>query len=307
MGKLLAGLLLLSGSVYAHSSLWDVPTRDIKPLPIGNFALSTALMPSPLFSLGQNIVDRGDVVGYISPNILHGKQDKNFFYNEIYTLFGISNSLSFFILFPVPAIYEQEQVKVSGFGDIIMQAEYAFYNRSDYHSLTQATAVASLFLPSGVFDATQIDILSHHAPFIGLGSTGFFVGGTWSRTTYDWYTFISGGSLLTTAHNENKIGRSLFYQAGIGRNLTYYDDKILMAMLEFDGISFKRDRLQGVINPDSGGTIMYLGPSFYLATTNTIFQMGFQIPCYQKLNGTQAKNSFLISISFAWLMRHIEP
>lgn len=296
------GILFLSiiQYIYPHSQIFEP-----KPLTLGNFALPTALMPSPLFSLGQNIVDKGDVVGYLNPILLRGKNDKKFFYNEWYALVGLTNQLSVFILFPVPVINEEAHVRTTGFGDIIVQGEYAFYTKSDYHSVNQATAIATIYLPSGILEPVKSGF-SQHAPFTGLGSTAFFLGGTWSRTTYDWYSFVSGGGLITTTHHGNKIGNSALYQAGIGKNLRYYDNKILVGMLEFDGITFKKDRLANAIDPNSGGTIMYLGPSLYLATQNTIFQMGFQIPFYQKLNGNQAKNSFLISVSFAWLMRHFD-
>lgn len=276
-----------------------------KPLPIGNFALPTALMPSPLFSLGQNIVDKGDVLEYVNPIFLSGKNEKRFFYNEIYTLIGLTNYLSVFFLIPAPVINRENGLKTTGFGDMIVQAEYAFYNKSAFDYAIQATAIASVYLPSGILEPVRSGF-SQHAPFTGLGATGFFLGGTWSRTTPDWYSFVSGGGLLTTTHAQNKVGNSVAYQAGIGRNLGYRDNKILVALLEFDGITFKRDKLMGHTDIDSGGTVMYLGPSFYMATPHTIFQMGFQIPFYQKLNGNQAKNSFQISISFAWLMRSHE-
>lgn len=285
---------------YPHTHIFEP-----KPLSLGNFALPTALMPSPLFSLGQNIVDKGDVVGYINPILLRGKNDKKFFYNEWYALFGITNSLSIFVLFPVPVINEEAHVRTSGFGDIIVQSEYAFYTKSDYHSANQATAIATIYLPSGILEPVKSSF-SQHAPFTGFGSTAFFLGGTWSRTTYDWYAFVSGGGLLTTERKGNKVGNSAFYQGGIGKNLKYYDDKILVGMIEFDGVSFKKDKLMHHIDLDSGGTTMYIGPSLYLSTPNIIFQMGFQIPFYQKLNGNQAKTSFIVSVSFAWLMRH-EP
>jgi hypothetical protein len=297
------GILFLSMFHYIHP---HSPIFEPKPLALGNFALPTALMPSPLFSVGQNIVDKGDVVGYLNPILLRGKNEKKFFYNEWYALLGITNQLSVFILFPVPVINEEAQLRTTGFGDIIVQGEYAFYTKSDYHCVNQATAIATIYLPSGILEPVKSGF-SQHAPFTGFGSTAFFLGGTWSRTTTDWYSFISGGTLITTSHTNNKVGNSLSYQAGIGKNLGYRTDKVLTAMLEYTGISFKRDTLMGHIDRDSGGTVMYLGPSLYLATQNTIFQMGFQIPFYQKLNGNQAKNSFLISVSFAWLMRHLDP
>lgn len=291
---------ILISSAYPHTTIFEP-----KPLSLGNFALPAALMPSPLFSVGQNIIDQGDVLTYVNPVILRGKNNKKFFYNEIYTLVGITELSSLFILFPVPVINQENGLRTSGFGDIILQGEYAFYNKSDHHSVNQATAIATIYLPSGILEPVRSGF-SQHAPFTGFGSPAFFVGGTWSRVTYDWYNFISGGGLFTTQHNGNKVGNSTLYQAGIGRNLKYYDDKILMGMVEFNGISFKKDTLMGHIDPDSGGTTMYVGPSLYLSTPNTIFQMGFQIPFYQKLNGNQAKTSFVISVSFAWLMRHQE-
>lgn len=263
------GILFLSmiQYIHPHSQIFDP-----KPLSLGNFALPTALMPSPLFSVGQNIVDKGDVLGYLNPIFLSGKNDKKFFYNEIYSLVGLTNTLSVFILFPVPVINEEAHVRTTGFGDIIVQAEYALYNKSDYHSVNQATAIASVYLPSGILEPSKT-FISLHPPFTGFGSTGFFIGGTWSRVTYDWYTFVSGGGLITTKANGNKIGNSALYQAGIGKNLKYFNNKILMGMIEFDGTSFKKDKLRGAIDPNSGGTTMYIGPSLYLATQNTIFQM----------------------------------
>lgn len=294
-------ILLFSPSLLcAHTALVDP-----KPLPIGNFALPTALMPSPLFSLGQNIVDKGDVLGYVNPIYLSGKNGKRFLYNEIYTLVGITNYLSVFFLLPVPVINRENGLKTTGFGDMILQTEYAFYNKSTFDAAIQATAIGTIYLPTGILEPVRSGF-SQHAPFTGFGSTAFFLGGTLSRTTIDWYTFISGGGLITTTHADNKVGNSVAYQAGIGKNLGHYNDKIIIAILEFDGVTFKKDKLAGHIDPDSGGTIMYLGPSLYLATRNSIFQMGFQVPVYQKLNGVQAKNSFQISISFAWLLRHEE-
>lgn len=299
MKKIILLLIVIQYS-YSHIQIFEP-----KPLELGNFALPTALMPSPLFSLGQNIVDKGDVLSYVNPVVLRGYNDKKSFYNAFYTLVGLTDTLSVFILFPVPVINQEGHLRTSGFGDIIVQGEYAFYTKSDHHSANQATAIASVYLPSGILEPEKSEF-SQHAPFTGFGSTAFFLGGTWSRITYDWYSFISGGSLITTKtrHNNNKAGNSVSYQAGIGKNLKYYDDKVLMGLIEFDGISSKKDRLMGHIDQDSGGTVMYLGPCLYLSTRNTIFQMGFQIPFYQKLNGNQTKSSFLISVSFAWLMRH---
>lgn len=270
------------------------------PMPIGNFALPISQQPSPLFSFGQNIVDQGDKIGYISPIFLAGDDTKRFFYNEFYFLYGITDRLSIFGLLPAPVINKQNGVRVSGLGDIILQLEYSILDKRTETSMTQATIVGSMYLPTGIMQTDETDIISVHAPFTGNGSISFFLGGTLSHTTIDWYSFASMGGLITThAGHRGKIGNSFFYQAGIGHNLGRYCDKIMMLILEIDGIRSGHDIICDDIDLDSGGNIVYVGPTFYYSNVDTIFQAGFQIPVIQNLKGVQAKNSFLVSVSYA--------
>lgn len=271
-----------------------------EPMQIGNFALPISQQPSPLFSFGQNIVDRGDKIGYINPIFLSGHENKRFFYNELYFLYGITDRLSIFGLLPAPVISKQDDVRVSGFGDIILQLEYSVLDKRTATSMTQATIVGSIYLPTGIMQTDETDIISAHAPFTGNGSFSFFIGGTLSHTTIDWYSFTSMGGLVTTrAGHRGKIGDSFFYQAGVGHNLGRYCDKIMMLLVELDGVRTTRDILCDAIDLNSGGNIVYVGPAFYYSNEDAIFQAGFQIPVIQNLKGVQAKNSFLVSVSFA--------
>ena len=270
------------------------------PMPIGNFALPISQQPSPLFSFGQNIVAKGDKIGYINPIFLSGHNNKRFFYNEFYFLYGINERLSIFGLLPAPVINKQDGVRISGFGDIILQLEYSVFGKQTNTSMTQATIIGSLYFPTGIMQTDETDIISAHAPFTGNGALSFFVGGTLSHTTIDWYSFASMGGVITThAGHRGKIGNSFFYQGGVGHNLGRYSDKIMMLLLEVDGVRSTRDIICDDIDLDSGGNIVYLGPAFYYSNENTIFQAGFQIPVIQNLKGVQAKNSFLLSVSCA--------
>lgn len=274
-------------------------------LPLGNFALPTALQPSPLFSFGQNIVDTHDQLGYISPFYYKGKKDKFYFFNDWYFLYGLSDSTSVFVLINVPVIHHENNLKKSGFGDTIIQGEYAFINKQTAYSSRQATLVASVYLPSGVMEPSRLGPgLAPHNPFTGTGSPSFFFGTTANYTNFDWYVFGSCGGLITTTHKESKVGNSIYYQAGVGHNLKYYNDKILLLLFEFDGTRTQKNKLMGIINPNSGGTTIYFGPSLYYATKHFIFQIGAQAPIYQRLNGIQPTISYLFSISFTWVFHH---
>lgn len=285
----------------------NLNAADNQPIPIGNFALPVALMPSPLFSFGQNTVNKNDMLGYINPIYLRGKRGKKNFYNLIYALYGISDNLSIFALIDVPAIFKDNKLTSSGFGDTIIQGEYAYINTSTATTQTQATIVGSIYLPSGVFEASkQGPNLPPHAPFTGFGSTSFFLGGTISYTTIDWYFFSSVGNFFMTQHDNTKLGNILLYQGGIGVNLHHFNDRILMLMAEMDGIYTKRDKLLGTIDLNSGFNTIFLGPVLYYATKRLIFQTGIQVPVFQKFNGIQAKNSYLFSVSLAWLFNHDE-
>ncbi len=270
------------------------------PLSVGNFVLPISQQPSPLFSFGQNIVDKGDKIGYVNPIFLTGHDKKRFFYNELYFLYGLTDSLSIFGLLPAPVISKQDNVRNSGFGDIIVQMEYALFDKRTETSIMQSTIVGSIYLPTGIMQTDETDIISAHAPFTGNGATSFFLGTTLSRTTTDWYSFGSIGGLITRhAGHRGKIGNSFFYQAGIGHNLGRYCDKVMLLLLEIDGVWSGKDIICDEADFNSGGNIVYVGPVFYYANENTIIQAGFQMPIIQNLNGVQPKNSVLLSVSWA--------
>ncbi len=277
--------------------------EHVDPLPIGNFALPISQQPSPLFSFGQNIVDKHDALGYVNPIYFKGK-DRKIFFNELIAIYGLTDEASLFIQLPAPAINKENHLFSSGFGDLLIQGEYAYFDRRNANSVSQATIVGSIFLPTGIFQEDGPNA-SPHVPFTGLGSTAFFLGATASHTTFNWYMFTSlGGVFTTNTKKKSKLGNSCLYQAGIGRNIAHFNDKILLLLFELDGITSKHDRIEGITDFNSGGNVIFCGPCLYFSTRRLIFQAGIQVPVYQKLHGFQSKISYQISISFAWLFNH---
>lgn len=281
-------------------------TNDL--IPIGNFALPVSLQPSPLFSFGQFIINADDKILFVNPIYLKGK-NKSSFENETILLYGLSDNASIFGLLPAPVLNDENGVETANFGDILIEYEYAFINATRVYDEIQSTIVASIFLPTGILELeregeAEPDIESQS----GFGSTSFLLGWTCSYMSVDWYTFVSAGGVLTTSRKDKtKLGDSVLYQAGIGRNLKHLDRKILLLLFEMDGIYSKRDQILGIINPNSGGNVIWFGPSLYYSDPRFIFQIGIQVPIYQKLNGIQTKDNYLFSVSFAWLFNDENP
>lgn len=277
-------------------------------VPIGNFALPVSLQPSPLFSFGQFIINADDKILFVNPIYLKGK-NKSSFENETILLYGLSDNASIFGLLPAPVLNDENGVETANFGDILIEYEYAFINATRVYDEIQSTIVASIFLPTGILELeregeAEPDIESQS----GFGSTSFLLGWTCSYMSVDWYTFVSAGGVLTTSRKDKtKLGDSVLYQAGIGRNLKHLDRKILLLLFEMDGIYSKRDQILGIINPNSGGNVIWFGPSLYYSDPRFIFQIGIQVPIYQKLNGIQPKDNYLFSVSFAWLFNDENP
>lgn len=300
------GALLFLKSLLLINMPAIADTNDL--IPIGNFALPVSLQPSPLFSFGQFIINADDKILFVNPIYLKGK-NKSSFENETILLYGLSDNASIFGLLPAPVLNDENGVETANFGDILIEYEYAFINATRVYDEIQSTIVASIFLPTGILELeregeAEPDIESQS----GFGSTSFLLGWTCSYMSVDWYTFVSAGGVLTTSRKDKtKLGDSVLYQAGIGRNLKHLDRKILLLLFEMDGIYSKRDQILGIINPNSGGNVIWFGPSLYYSDPRFIFQIGIQVPIYQKLNGIQTKDNYLFSVSFAWLFNDENP
>lgn len=257
---------------------------------IGNFALPPSQQPTTLFSFGQNIVDKHDFLGF-EDVLIHKLCKERMIINSPGFLYGINNKTSIFIAFPT-VFNKAGCLKSQGIGDIIIQGEHAYIKKEKPTNVTVATIVGSLYIPSG--SAKKI------IP-TGYGSTSYFLGGTTFHITIDWYYFASIGNLFTTKHHGSRFGNFLRYEAGIGRNLHHFDDKILLLYLELDGIRYNRNILNGKIDHNSGNNTIYLGPSLFFSTRRYILQAGIQAPIFQKLYGPQPKSLYYVGLRFVWL------
>jgi hypothetical protein len=282
---------------YFSAFLWTLgypfpcaASTDAQPPAIGNFALPASQQPGPMLGFGQNILLKNQVQIFLFADDYAGVNQHSI---ELIPsiLYGITDNLSLFLNAPYAVSNQQGSNKSAGFEDAFAQLEYAFYNGSNTRFTDQATVVANITAPTGSISKN---------PNTGVGSPSFFLGTTWSRTYVDWFYFASPGATLTTAKNGTKFGNSYLYQGGFGRNIANINGWLLAWMLEGDGTYTQKTRFRGSVNPNSGGNVFYLTPSFWASTKRLLFQLGAGWAVAQSLNGSQPRNTYVLAANLGW-------
>lgn len=266
------------------------PVQEVQ-VRVGNFALPSSQQPSPLISFGQNIVDRGDLLAYAYLDYFKGHMQ---YFTSIVpsVLYGITDRASVFVVLPIAAQFIQNDSRSSGLGDLEVQFEHVLYDYNSLRSAAQITLVANVGLPTG--SASKM-------PAVGFGSTTFFLGGTASYTTVDWYPFVSSGVLLTTSHAGTKFGNQFLYQCGLGKNIASVTDAWLFnCMIELDGTYRQKDRMCGKVDQNSGGNYLLLGPSLWFSTQHTSVHAGISWVISQHLFGVQNNERYYAAFGLGW-------
>ncbi len=260
------------------------------PPKIGNFALPTSQQPWGLFAFGGNVIDKGEVQTYFFADEFIGK-------NRVVidlipsVLFGVTDNFSIFFNFPFTPLLEDGRERSSGLEDFFIQLEYAFYNKSTSTYSDQATLVGNITVPTGSIKKD---------PPTGFGSPSLFLGGTYTRMKVDWFVFTAQGAILTGSDHGTKFGDQFLYQFGVGRNIPSPAGWIYAWMFEIDGQYSKKNRIDGEIDPNSGGNVIYATPSLWISSKEMLLQFGVSFPINQNLFGKQRKIDYALNFNFAW-------
>lgn len=264
--------------------------KEEKPPKIGNFALPTSQQPAALFGFGGNIIDKGEVQLYFFADDFVGK-NKTVIDLIPSVLFGITDDWSVYFNFPFTPLLQDGCFKSSGLEDFFIQLEYAFYNKSTSTYVDQATLVANITVPTGS---------SNKIPPTGFGAPSLFLGATYYHMLVDWFVFAAPGAVLTGSNHGTKFGDQFLYQFGIGRNIPSPTGWIYAWMVEVDGQYTKKNRIRGVLDPNSGGNVIYVTPSLWVSSKEFILQFGVSYPINQNLFGIQRKFDYALNLNVAW-------
>jgi len=262
-----------------------------EPLKLGNLALSASQQPGPLFGFGQNIIDKGDFLFYNFFDALLGDH-KTFIDIAPGLLYGLRDDLSLYLEVPIAPTLRLGDRHSSGLEDILVQLEYAPYSHNSQMANKQITTVTSIYLPTGSI---------RKFPITGADTPSFFLGLTANYLATDWYCYVSPGGIITTEYKNTKAGSQFLYQAGFGRNIAYKTDRwILTWIVEMSGNYTQKRKIDGLVNPNTGGNVILLGPSLWFSTPRFLMQAGVAGVPYQNLFGTQFSNKIYWALNCAW-------
>lgn len=256
----------------------------------GNF--SVLQQPFPLFSIGQTIVGKHDLLGYVYGDFRKGHRHKETVVTPS-LLYGIRDDLALFVNLPVAARLTEDCHHSSGLLDAWAQLEYAWYTRSTPYFTNEATILGSITIPSGS---------TRKNPPPGDGSPSFFLGATVSHLATDWYAFGSTGIELPTRYRHEKPGKALLYQMGAGRNIGTLPGWSFVFFVEFNGIYHQRDTRNGIVDDNSGGNTIYLAPVLFVGSDNFVFQIGIAAVVDEHLFGQQNKRKYHASINIGYTL-----
>lgn len=290
-------IVFMSGICFAQSQTENEPEEKIHQIKEGNLIFPESQQPSPLFSFGQNIVDKNDLLLFFDNIYLKRINEK---YNTItpFLVYGIQDYLSVLFAVPFAARFQVNGIQSTGVADAFVQFEWQYYNKEAVTYTNQATLVASAIFPTGTAPSPDSEI---QVPATGLGATSFLLGGTAEHTGIRWYAFGSLFGLVSThQRNKSKQGNIFFYQAGVGHNIGNPGGTLLNWMVEFNGYYTKKDIIKGTLDPNSGGHTFFIGPSLYFATERSTIQVGVSVPVFQRFNGNQNKNIYDFELLISW-------
>lgn len=272
-------------------NIFQASVQRVVQVKEGNLALSTSQQPTPLFLYGQNIVDKGDIQGEL---YIDWHKGKNQTFIDILpgVLYGVNDRFSLFFITPITPKYQVNSYRSSGFEDFFIQGEYAALYKEKEQSTSMITIIGSLYLPTG---STKKN------PATGFGSPSFFIGATASYLSVEWYAVVAPCALFTTSNSGTKSGNIFYYQGCLGRNIFGDPDGwILTGMIELFGIYQTASKINGILDPNSGSNITYVGPTLWSSSRKFFGQVGILFPAAQNYRGNQNKNTFLLAVDLGW-------
>lgn len=275
------------------------PSATAEPPQLGNFSLPASQQPGPLYSFGQNVIQKNQLIFFIGPS--YQRVNNGSMVQQLNSLlYGISDYNSLLIASPYAFDLQQDGSYSSGFGDTSIQFEQSIFSKSSNTYTQDATVLFGFSTPTGS---------AQKNPPTGGGTYSYFLGTTYNETYVYWMWFISTGMTLKGSYQDTlqhepvftSPGNEYLYQAGFGRNISSVPGKYeLEFLIELGGTYFERTYTNGSINPLSGGNIIYATPSLWYSTPNWFLQLGCSVPVVQSWNDPSNINRYIISSSIGY-------
>ncbi|GCB05260.1 transporter [Ralstonia sp. SET104] len=191
----------------------------------------------------------------------------------------------------------------AGFGDAMFLGRYTAYEDNAPGSTIRVAPFLGVKAPTGNDHAS--DRFGRLPPMLQPGSGSW----DWQGGVVASYQSLDWGGDVQLAHQSN--GKANGFRAGAITRLDLSVQRrlwpgtlsegvpgFLYGGLEANLIHTAKDRVNGMGDPNSGGTTLFLTPTLQYVTRKWVLEAGIQIPISQHLNGTALKNNYILTTGF---------
>ena len=187
----------------------------------------------------------------------------------------------------------------NGLGDAKLFAKYVVHQIDKRQETIRFVLKSSVTLPTGDEDAN---------PALGDGTTDYSFGvvAGWIKPRVSLTT--EGVYSLNTSRRGTNYGDSFAYNFALGYRLSprvyeRYPSPQVNVYLELNGLTTKRDKLNGLNLENSGGTSLLLSPGIqYIGGRKWLVEGSIQFPIVENLNGSQLETDIIASLGLRILL-----
>ncbi len=216
--------------------------------------------------------------------------------------YGVTPDLALFGILPVTFRKLETPAgtrEADGIGDAKLIARYTVYSKNAVGKTTRVAPFIGVKIPTG--DNERADDIGLLPPNLqpGTGSWDVFGGVIATYASVDWNLDFQASYQANRKAGDFERGdvaradASFQYRLLPGK-LSRDDKGYLYGVLEANFAHVDRTRVNGIDNPNTGGTTLTLVPGVQYATRRWIAEAAVQIPVIQDLNGSALESDFTV-------------
>ncbi len=195
----------------------------------------------------------------------------------------------------------RETLEASGLGDASFLARYTLFQRDRPGQTLRVAPLVGMEVPTGDDDGEDAGGRLPPPLQLGSGSWDPVVGlvATWQTLASEIDASVSYG--FNTEANRFRFGdearADIAYKVRLApRTLGRGVPAFLFAAAESNLIWQDRNRMDGQVDRDSGGTVWYVAPGLQYVTVRYIIEAAVQLPVVQELNGSALETELIVTL-----------